>query len=49
MQTPTEDDAAYDPPVLTHLGSLAELTEGPATGVEDGLAGQGGDTGSGGL
>ncbi len=42
MQVPP-DDAVYDPPIITDLGTLADLTAGPATGTEDGLGGQGGD------
>jgi hypothetical protein len=38
-------DARYEPPAVTRLGSLAALTRGGTTGVDDG-AGFAGDLGS---
>lgn len=37
--------AAYRPPSVERLGTLAELTQGGTVGVDDGLGGAG-DTGS---
>ena len=37
--------AAYEPPTIVRLGTLAELTQGGDTGLDDGTGGAG-DTGS---
>lgn len=44
-QTPAEGASTHQPPTVTRLGTLAELTQGGVFGVPDGL-GDAGDQGS---
>ena len=43
--SPNSEPAAYSPPVIVRLGTLAELTQGGTTGTDDGFMAAG-DLGS---